>query len=100
MVSYIVTKSHANIDGKIYRKGESVELSDKDALYLISQDVVIPSVEDRLPNESDGLFDEIKKENSALKDEVAKLKTELANLTSELKEKDLQIKNFAAKKTR
>jgi SMC interacting uncharacterized protein involved in chromosome segregation len=98
VVSYIVIKSHANIGEKVYRKGESVELSDEDALYLISQDVVIPSVEDRLPNESDGLFNEIKKENTTLKDEVAKLKDEISNLTEELRKKNLQIANFTTKK--
>jgi predicted RNase H-like nuclease (RuvC/YqgF family) len=98
VVSYIVTKSHANISGNVYRRGEIVELSDEDALYLISQDVVIPSVEERLPNESDGLFAEIKKENSELKSEVEKLKDEISSLTEELRKKNLQIANFTAKK--
>lgn len=81
---YVVIKSHAHINGKVYSKGDTVELSDKDALHLLSENVVIGDVATQLPSEADGLLDELKKENTALKDTVEQQKGIIKRLTTEI----------------
>ena len=97
MVGFLVNKTRANINNQTYVKGEKVELSDEEALYLLSQGVVISDVGTRLPEDADGLFEEIKKENEKLKESIEQQKGIIARFTEELTKKDEQI---AALKTR
>jgi hypothetical protein len=59
MTGYIVNRSHFGFNGAVYRRGEIVELSDKDALLFLAERVVIPQIETKLPTESEGLFGEL-----------------------------------------
>jgi predicted RNase H-like nuclease (RuvC/YqgF family) len=81
---YVVIKSHAHINGKVYAKGDSVELSDKDALHLLAENVVIGDVATQLPSEADGLLEELKKENAALKETIEQQKGIIKRLTTEI----------------
>jgi uncharacterized coiled-coil protein SlyX len=98
MGGYIVVKSQFGFNGKKYRTGEIVELSDKDALFYISEKVVIPQVEDRLPNDSDGLFKELNDQISELKDIIEKQKVEISHLTETVHAKELKISNLTARR--
>jgi hypothetical protein len=96
--TFVVLKSHANIHGEIYAKGEQVELSDEEALYLISQDVVIADVETKLPSEADRML-AIKEAEVIKFREIVKVQTaEIAKLTEELNKTKNQITALSAKK--
>ena len=96
--TYVVLKSHASINGKIYAKGEQVELSDEEALYLISQDVVIADVETKLPSEADRML-AIKEEEVKKFREIVKAQTaEIAKLTEEINKIKSQNTALSAKK--
>ena len=93
-----VLKSHANINGEVYARGEKVELSDEEALYLISQDVVIADVETKLPSEADRML-AIKEEEVAKFREIVKVQTqEIAKLTEEINKVKAQNTALSAKK--
>jgi peptide subunit release factor 1 (eRF1) len=98
MVEYIVSKTRANINNQVYEKGDKVELSDEEALHLLSQGVVISDVSTQLPTESDGLFEEIRKENVKLKEVIEQQKGIIARFTDELNKKDEVIANLKTRK--
>lgn len=96
--TYVVLKSHANINGEIYAKGEQVELSDEEALYLISQDVVIADVETKLPSEADRML-AIKEEEVKKFRDIVKVQTaEIAKLTEEINKMKKENTALTAKK--
>jgi septal ring factor EnvC (AmiA/AmiB activator) len=96
---YRVIKNRAVLDeGRMYRRGEVVELSDETALRLISDKTVVPAVDTILTKESDGLFQEIQNEVVALRAKVEVQAQEIEKLTAQLEKKDNQIANISAKK--
>lgn len=92
MVECIVAKRHMFHNEKVYSQGEKVELSDKDALFLLSQGVVISPTEFNLPTEADGIMAEMKKENERLKEIIKVLTIDNGKLTEELQNTKAQIK--------
>ena len=98
MVEYLVAKTRANINNRNYEKGEKVELSDVEALHLLSQGVVISDVSTNLPTDADGLFEEIKKENEKLKESIEQQKGIIARFTEELTKKDEIIASLKTKR--
>lgn len=97
-MGYRVLKSHFGFGGKVYKRGEVVELSDEDALYFISENVVVSDVDNKLPSEADRML-AIKEGEVAKFREIIKVQTaEIAKLTEELQKKEVLIKNLTAKK--
>ena len=92
MVECIVAKRHMFKNDRVYSQGEKVELSDKDALFLLSQGVVISPTEFSLPTEADGIMAEMKKENERLKEIIKVLTVDNGKLTEELQNVKAQIK--------
>lgn len=97
-MSFIVIKSHAHIGGKVYSRGDEVELSDEEAKYLLSQNVVIGTVDAVLPSEADGILDVLRKENADLKQLIEKQKEMIQRLTAEIEKKNITIAELRAKK--
>ena len=92
MVECIVAKRHMFKNDRVYSQGEKVELSVKDALFLLSQGVVISPTEFSLPTEADGIMAEMKKENERLKEIIKVLTVDNGKLTEELQNVKAQIK--------
>ena len=95
---YTVVKSHAHINGKVYSKGDDVELDDDLALTLLANNIVISLVDTKLPTDADGLFEEIKKENEKLKESIEQQKGIIARFTEELTKKDEIIASLKTKR--
>jgi hypothetical protein len=99
LVKYTVIKTRAHIEGKVYLRGEEIELVDSAlANHLLDQKVVVPAIDTRLPTESDGLFEDLKKENEKLKKANADQKAIIARLTADIQTKSNEISNLQAKK--
>jgi hypothetical protein len=98
MVEYIVVKSQFGFGGNVYRRGEIVELSDKDALLFLKESVVIAKTKNQLPTESDGLFGELQITVANLEKQVEQQKTMIANFTKEIELKNAKIAELTATK--
>jgi septal ring factor EnvC (AmiA/AmiB activator) len=96
--TFLVIKSHANINEKVYCKGEKVELEDELALFLISQDVVIADVETKLPSEADRMLAIKEAEVAKFREMTKVLTAEIAKLTEELNKTKNQVTALTAKK--
>ena len=97
-MGYRVLKSQFGYGGKVYKKGEVVELPDEEALYFLEESVVVSDVGNKLPTDADNLLAVKEKEVEKFR-EIVKVQTqEIAKLTEELQKKEILIKNLNSKK--